>query len=218
MFVPAPLDNWYPDQRTTPKPTERLQAGDVVALWGHPLRVDHVGDEVPTDQWSAEFVEPWQQEGMPDAATWPSRPLPVVGHWDGPNADPDGVGVMASACRTWAVLPEHYSVCNQCLEIPPCRHTYYEEEVATAVARLTRDLELLPGICHACREPITDRQKSVVFPGLNLIRPDLPEGTAAFHVRARCSSGRRAYERRVGESAAETGHSSRPSGAPDRLF
>jgi len=210
MFVPAPIDNWYPEQRTTPKPTELLQAGDVVALRGHPLRVDHVGDEVPTDQWPAEFVEPWRQEGMPDAATWASRPLAVYGHWEGPNADPDPFGVMASACHTWAVLPEHYSVCNQCLEIPPCRHVHYEEEVTALVARLNADLKLLPGVCHACREPITSRQKSVVYPGPNLIRPDLPEGTAAFHTRARCSTWRRVYERRLSKVAADTGARSDP--------
>jgi len=217
MFFPVSPDQWYPEQRTTHRSSERLKTGDVVALKGKPFRVDRV-DEVPADRWPAQFVELWQQHGMPEAATWTARPLTVSGHWQGPNADTRAYGVMARACHTWDVLDEHYSVCHQCFEIPPCRHVHNEAVVASAVARMARDLELRPGLCHACREPITDRQKSVVFPGPNLIRPDLPNGTAAFHTRAQCSGGLEAYERRVGHPAVDTGHSTRPSGGPDRLF
>jgi len=215
VFLPISPDQWYPEQRTRHVSSRCLKAEEIIVLEGKPFRVDRI-DEVPAERWPTRFVELWHRQGMPDADVWDYRPVDLSGHWQGPNADTRAYGVTVSACHIWHVLDEHYSVCNQCFEIPPCRHVHNEVIVARAAARMAEDMELRPGLCHACREPITDRQKSVAFPGPNLIRPDLPEGTAAFHTRARCSDGLEAYARRAGHPAVATDSQPRPG--TDHLF
>jgi hypothetical protein len=60
-----------------------------------------------------------------------------------------------------------------------------------------------PGVCHACRRPVSLRQASVVFPGPNLLRPDLGDDSALFHMRPACMASVRAYDERW---AQETGN------------
>ena len=52
----------------------------------------------------------------------------------------------------------------------------------------------LPGCCNSCHEPVTQRQKSVLFEGPNLRYPDLGEGTAVFHTRELCRWDARGYD------------------------
>jgi hypothetical protein len=52
----------------------------------------------------------------------------------------------------------------------------------------------LPGCCHACREPITARQKSVTFEGPNLLFPELGDDSAVFHLREMCRWAARRYD------------------------
>lgn len=51
----------------------------------------------------------------------------------------------------------------------------------------------LPGCCHFCYEPVTRRQKSVLFEGVNLRYPELGEDTAVFHTRQYCLRDARGY-------------------------
>lgn len=57
-------------------------------------------------------------------------------------------------------------------------------------------MAILPGTCHACREPVTQRQKSVRFTGPNLIRPDLGDDSVVFHLRGSCYGSVQAYDER----------------------
>ncbi len=61
----------------------------------------------------------------------------------------------------WRQLPEHYSVCVSCGDVPPCREIHAEQSGKAAMARLSR-FEV-SGICPACGEPITARQRSITW-------------------------------------------------------
>ena len=52
----------------------------------------------------------------------------------------------------------------------------------------------LPGCCNSCHEPVTQRQKSVLFEGPNLRYPELGNDTAIFHLRDSCRWDARGYD------------------------
>lgn len=52
----------------------------------------------------------------------------------------------------------------------------------------------LPGCCNCCGEPVTQRQKSVLFEGPNLRYPTLDADTAVFHTRQSCRFDARGYD------------------------
>ena len=52
----------------------------------------------------------------------------------------------------------------------------------------------LPGCCNCCHEPVTNRQKSVLFEGPNLRYPQLDADTAVFHTRKSCQWDARSYD------------------------
>lgn len=197
------VDRWYSSQPTESRSTSKLQPGDIVIADRKPFRVREIR-EVPTDRWKDKFVEAWREAGMPDAETWWSRPLDISGSWDveDPGVGPR-YGVQASAGHMWSVLPEHYSVCRLCNELPPCRHVHNERVMEHAAERMAETMSILPGCCHGCGEPITARQKSFTFPGANLIRPDLGDNSAIFHTRVSCFDSIPSYDRKW--AAAEPG-------------
>lgn len=81
--------------------------------------------------------------------------------------------------RFWRILPAHHAICAECGEPVPCRRLR-EQWAAAHAARRARDLMAIPeGVCWSCREPISTRQKSVTFPGENLMAFVGPP--AAFH-------------------------------------
>lgn len=204
LSINMSADRWYCQQPTASRKTSSLKVGQVVVAERKPFRIDRV-TEIPTEKWPDKFVQAWRERGMPDAETWDSRPMRVTGFWEGPDTDTRGYGVAAPASYIWSVLPEHYSVCHKCLELPPCRHVHNESIMKRATARMAEDMAILPGVCHGCREPITHRQKSFTFPGANLIRPDLGDNSAVFHIRAKCLGEVRSYDERW--AAAEPGRS-----------
>ena len=52
----------------------------------------------------------------------------------------------------------------------------------------------LPGCCNCCHEPVTNRQKAVLFEGPNLRYAELAEDTAVYHTRASCRWDARGYD------------------------
>lgn len=52
----------------------------------------------------------------------------------------------------------------------------------------------LPGCCNFCHEPVTQRQKSVLFEGPNLRHPELGDDTAVWHTREFCRFDARGYD------------------------
>jgi hypothetical protein len=204
MQISFDPDRWSPEQRTGWTTTADLEKGDVVVAKRQPFLVDRIS-EIRPEKWPKEYVDAWLKENMPDAQTWRRRPLRVDGFWQSPGADSRLHGTIAPASYAWDVLPEHYSVCHKCLEIPPCRHVHNETVMRNARAKMARDMAILPGSCHACKEPISKRQKSFTFPGANLIRPDLGDHSAIFHTRRKCAAAMRSYDKRW--AAAEKGRS-----------
>ncbi|MGA5009005.1 hypothetical protein ACPCDX_28955 [Streptomyces koyangensis] len=157
--------------------------------------------ERPTDLWPQHFRNEWKRfidwrdqhilEGrdpgpMPTKATWEHRPLAlIIRPADLPTAKPTHYAVRASG--TFYVLPEHYSVCRLCEEIPPCHHVTTEAAIDHAMQNTERLMAIQPGCCLGCGEPINRRMKATRFPGPNLWRPDLGENSAVFHARNDCS-------------------------------
>lgn len=189
------VDRWYSGQPTRARSTGKLQPGDIVIADRKPFRVREVR-EIPNDLWKDAFVNAWHAAGRPDAETWHNRPMDVHGFWETPDAEGRSCGVQAPLGHMWNVLPEHYSVCRLCSELPPCRHVHNERVMAHASERMDEVMAILPGLCHSCCEPITARQKSFTFPGPNLLRPDLGDNSAIFHTRSSCYGDLASYDKR----------------------
>lgn len=118
------------------------------------------------------------------------RPVQIVG--DDPRARDHDRHTVHRGWRTWHVFPdEHYPLCSTCGEPYPCRERENERIAEREMAQMAR-FETT-GVCPACAELITHRQKSVTFPD-NVKIPAGPPVT--FH------TGRRAclYEARQYES------------------
>lgn len=188
-------DRWRPSDRTAWTRTQELEPGNIVVAGRKPFLVDRI-QEIAPERWPKEYVDLWLKQEMPDAKTWRERPLRVHGYWQNPGADTRLHSTVAPARHAWDVLPEHYSVCHKCLELPPCRHVHNETVMRRATAKMARDMAILPGSCHACKEPITKRQKSFTFPGANLIRPDLGDHSAIFHTRHKCLGAMQTYDKK----------------------
>jgi len=82
----------------------------------------------------------------------------------------------------WDVYPdEHYPVCSACGEPTPCREKIGQRVGAREMERMER--YEVAGVCPACREPVTARQRFLTFPD-NVELPGGPPVT--FHRRKRC--------------------------------
>lgn len=165
--------------------------------------------ERPIDLWPEHFrkewdrfTEWWVEQVMagrdmgtqPEKATWEHRPaVIVIRPADQPTAKPKHYAVRAS--RTFYVLPEHYSVCRLCNEIPPCTHVITEAAIDLEMQNTERLMSIQAGCCLGCGEPITSRMKAVRFPGPNLWRPDFGNDSAVFHARRDCSDSASSYRR-----------------------
>ncbi|MFD9256968.1 hypothetical protein [Streptomyces sp. NPDC059538] len=127
-----------------------------------------------------------------------------------PASDPKSkpIHIQASAHQSWKVLPEHYAICVACGELPPCRHEIAEDEADKAMAKAEVLMEIPAGACMGCGEAITGRQKAQRFPGPNLWRPDLADGSAVFHARQECAGD---ADRYAAQWRDRGGHNPQPS-------
>ncbi|WP_097964929.1 hypothetical protein [Streptomyces sp. or20] len=196
-------DEWRPAQGHSRlrANTDRLKPGSILVWDRQPYRLIEVRERDHAD-WPQNYRDAWVKHGMPDPTTWSYRPRVVVlRHDDQPQAKP--LHLLCPDSTYWYVLPEHYWVCRTCQELPPCRHVHNETVIDRAAERMEKEMAIMPGVCHGCREPISSRQKSFTFPGPNLIRPDLGDGSAIFHTRNDCAGSMKAYDERW--AAAEEG-------------
>lgn len=195
-----PGEGIYPHLKETDYST-RIQPGTIIVFTDQKAwRISEISER-PDDLWPEHFNQEWerftawwveqfmagQRVGKePTRATWEHRPLVlVIRPADKPNAKPRHVAIRAS--RTFYVLPEHYSVCRLCNEIPPCRHVITEATIDREMANTERLMAIPAGACLGCGEAITSRMKAVRFPGPNLWRPDFGPDSAVFHARQDCS-------------------------------
>jgi hypothetical protein len=105
--------------------------------------------------------------------------------------------------HTWRAYPDprHYPVCATCGEPTPCREEMAERDADVLVARMNR--HSMAGVCPACEEPVTARQKAITYPG-NIEVPLGPPVT--FHLRRKCFGSAVEYEKRW--------HAQDPDGRP----
>lgn len=192
-------DQWIPREGHSTSVTN-CKAGDIIAGFHKAFRITAI-EEVNVANWPDAFTSTWEAHSRPDPETWYFRPLRIIGHWE--EGDTRSRVKVVSAASGCTRLPEHYSVCRLCREVPPCKHVHTERIVERELAGLAETMAILPGCCHACREPVTHRQKTIRFPGPNLIRPDLADGTAVFHARQACFGAAFEYDEQW--AAAEPG-------------
>jgi hypothetical protein len=91
------------------------------------------------------------------------------------------------------VLTNPYRTCSCHGHIWPCQ----DVDRDTLARHQTQRMDTLmagaqPGVCQACRQPITARQKTVTYPGEHLDLPGGPPPT--FHTRDRCRGAAVDYE------------------------
>lgn len=202
MIIHVDPDAWYPAQRDAGNTSAgKLAPGQIVIFEREPYRVIETRP-VDTVDWPAKYLDSWTEHGCPEPETWYQRPVVVVLR-DERDDTAKAVHLQCPASLRWSTLPEHYAVCRRCGEIPPCSDVHNAKIAERAGERFEQQMAIMPGSCHACREPITSRQKYYRFDGPNLIRPDLGDGSAMFHLRGSCRSDLKAYDRRW--AAAEPG-------------
>jgi hypothetical protein len=186
-------DTWRPAQGDYRTATT-LEPGEITVWERKPYLVAEIRERAAVD-WPAQYQEAWVTAGMPDPATWRQRPVVLVlRDVDQETAKP--LHLCGPAGGQWYAIPEHFSICRLCHELPPCTHVHTEAIMGRANERMAAEMALMPGCCLSCNEPITRRQKSVTFTGPNLIRPDFGSDTAIFHLREKCSSSLLSYDQR----------------------
>lgn len=147
----------------------------------------------PRDKWTDEDRERVAARGVKAAPVnvW-MRPVDVA-----VPADPAAARSLEKSfsarpfqTRWWVMRDEHYPVCRRCGEPPPCREVW----AGAVAARHMRELARFEtaGVCPACSEVISARQKSLTF-SENLRIPGGPPVT--FHRRGRCFWEAISYEK-----------------------
>jgi hypothetical protein len=165
------------------------EVGWLIAVqWGDrtPMRVTDVS-ELPEDM--------WDEEDRRDHRMYRSHPRPVriiadiVGdperkaHWI----------LRHRHRRYWWRLREPYPVCSSCGLLWPCPCDHENRVSADAMRHLDELHSIMPGCCWSCHDPVTSRQRSVEFPGENLILPGGP--APLFHIgRGACCHHAAKYE------------------------
>lgn len=181
---------------------DRLQIGWLIFYKHTVWKVDDLVD-LPIE---GNDHEVWTREGQPDAETWPNRPYRAHLTYLGgarPRHAEDGDDVLGGTLivpasivrRSWYVYPGgRWPACSCCLEPAPCRAEMEDRQVEQDMRNLGKYAGRLPGACWACEEPITKRQVSVIYTGINLDYPLGPQ--VMFHTRAKCEHAARRYEER----------------------
>lgn len=116
----------------------------------------------------------------------------------GPKRLHDGTRVVSLTKRhggLWSLVPEPYMACSCHGHIWPCEEIDQTAMAAAAAKQMDRAMATThPGVCAACLEPITTRQKTVTFPEESRLVPGAPGPT--FHAgRAACWYAAERYER-----------------------
>lgn len=178
-------ERWTTDQPDTGQAaTTELTPGTLV-IWGKAaFRVRRLQD-LNRGNWRDEDEQEWADAGRPDVATWAGRPMWLSVQRDNKTETEERGGIVP-ANGQWVTLPEHYSVCRSCGELPPCPEVFADRVMAVESDRLDFEMRLVHGMCHGCGKIVTPREHSILFHGDNLIRPDLGSNTAVFHTRRHC--------------------------------
>lgn len=183
------MSEWRPAM-SAPCYDRQPPVGALIGIDHKVWRVARIEPLNPGD-WSERAREMWIAQGMADP--WRSAPFRVLA------TKPDGGrehGMVLEPWHymTWRILPEDYAVCARCGEPAPCREYEQRIQAEKEMAAAEKEMELPPGCCPACREPISTRQKTHRFPGPNLLNP-LGAPDVEFHTRSQCRHGAAQYEK-----------------------
>lgn len=169
-------DRWYSHQGKLTRGGQ-LQPGDVVAVDCQGFR-----------------HKPWSVHEVKALESGSFRVLlrPVGAQYDFAQYNR---GVTMASHAMADVLPEHYSVCARCGELPPCSEVWVSS-IADAQSERAARYEV-EGVCPACQTPVTRRQNAIRFPE-NLHVPLGPP--VVFHRRQQCEASAVDYDRAVAKS------------------
>jgi len=98
---------------------------------------------------------------------------------------------MPSGVPLRAYPDRHIPVCLDCGDVLPCREQMAATVSAASAKRVSR--YETAGVCPACSEPVTQRQKSLTWED-NAVIPGGPPVT--FHTRLSCAFSAREYEKK----------------------
>lgn len=186
---------WHPFGVANSYERTRPAVGQVIAWDYRAWEVTHVSDAEPTaDELEAlvGYVEPWRSRMLPYKISL--RRLHGDPH-ERENSNRD-VPLRAPArmlSSAFGIYEDGRVPLCSCHQHPwPCRDMCDEAKAADAMAKVEREMRLLPGCCPACQEPVTSRQKAITFGGPNVRNP-LAEGPT-FHLRRACRNAASTYE------------------------
>lgn len=116
------------------------------------------------------------------------RPIHITR--DDPRSRDHDLHLGSPKHHLWYIYPdEHYPICATCHEPLPCREQMAQEISEAAAERFERFT--MAGVCPACQEPVSSRQKSLTWED-NAVVPGGPPVT--FHLRANCWGSAQRYE------------------------
>lgn len=163
----------------------RPEIGSIIAHDFHAYRVMSISD-VPEVDWTEDEKNLSYGKCTPYRVV--IRPAQDDATWQNSKSDRHG---RVNTTTSWDVLPEHYAVCVHCAELLPCREMAAKEAGEAAMRRI--ESYETPGICPACSEPISARQKSITFEENVELLLGPP---VTFHLRRACLWYAERYERK----------------------
>lgn len=156
-----------------------LLPGDLLASDREVWCVREVRD-VPVADWDEDDEQCYRSLRAVSREEWPLRPVYLI-LVPANGGKRRHVGVRPYVARRVYVLSPHYPVCRECGEPYPCRHLEIDAEAKKQMAAMAKLEAILPGCCWNCGDPVTGKQKSIVFEGENLLLPGAPP--PVFHMR-----------------------------------
>ncbi|MFC5930870.1 hypothetical protein D6T64_11830 [Cryobacterium melibiosiphilum] len=96
---------------------------------------------------------------------------------------------------TYYELTDHYPVCVKCGDLCPCSDQWSESQAAGEMKRAER--YEVAGVCPACQQPVSSRQKHITF-DLNVVSPIGPPVT--FHMKNSCWRSAIDYDKAVAKA------------------
>lgn len=162
MDITVPPYRWYPSGTQDKAP----EVGNLVALWHRTWRVIEIND-APEVDWTDE--DRAALEAIKPSYRHRRRPVHVILGAEPEPTDPvaarnQRVSISMGGARTY-LLPtypsEHWMACGRCGEPAPCREEMGKRLAQQAMTRMAR--YEMAGVCPACCEPVTARQKSLTW-------------------------------------------------------
>jgi hypothetical protein len=187
------VSDWHPegvDRYRNGRPRE----GEIVALARRAWEVMHISDADPTPEEQERldlYVAPWRDQMRPYRVTL--RRLHGPKHEHENSRHEVGFRIRVGAHNP---LPGYKDgrvpLCSCCGHPWPCLEADQQRFAEREMKSAEKALNLMPGCCPACEEPVTSRQRSITFGGPNVRNP-LADGPT-YHLRRKCYGAAASYE------------------------